>query len=46
MMCRRLPAIVPLFGLLMLNIAREACRRLNKTEDFMLHYALEGKPGR
>lgn len=35
-----------LFGMLMMNIAREACRRLNKTEDIMLHYALKGKPGR
>ena len=35
-----------LFGLLILNIAREACRRLNQTEEVMLHYALEGKPGR
>jgi len=35
-----------LFGMLVLNIAREACRRLNKTEDIMLHYALKGKPGR
>ena len=35
-----------LFGMLMMNIAREACRRLNKTEDIMLHYALDGKPGR
>jgi CRP/FNR family cyclic AMP-dependent transcriptional regulator len=28
-----------LFGLLILNIAREACRRLNKTDQIMLHYA-------
>ena len=35
-----------LFGMLMMNIAREACRRLNQTEDIMLHYALNGKPGR
>lgn len=35
-----------LFGMLVLNIAREACRRLNKAEDTMLHYALNGKPGR
>jgi CRP-like cAMP-binding protein len=35
-----------LFGLLILNIAREACRRLNRTEEVMLHYALEGKPGK
>lgn len=34
-----------LFGMLMMNIAREACRRLNKAEDIMLHYALDGKPG-
>ncbi|MDZ8117940.1 cyclic nucleotide-binding domain-containing protein [Pontiella agarivorans] len=32
-----------LFGMLMMNIAREACRRLNRTEEVMLHYALEGK---
>lgn len=31
-----------LFGMLMMNIAREACRRLNKTEETMLHYALKG----
>lgn len=35
-----------LFGMLMMNIAREACRRLSKTEDIMLHYALEAKPGK
>ena len=35
-----------LFGMLMMNIAREACRRLNRTEEIMLHYALEGKPGK
>jgi CRP-like cAMP-binding protein len=35
-----------IFGMLMMNIAREACRRLSKTEDIMLHYALAGKPGR
>lgn len=29
-----------LFGLLILNIAREACRRLSQTEEVMLHYAL------
>jgi len=28
-----------LFGILMLNIAREACRRLHKTDEIMLHYA-------
>lgn len=32
-----------LFGMLMLNIAREACRRLNKTENLMLHYATQKK---
>jgi CRP-like cAMP-binding protein len=35
-----------LFGMLMMNIAREACRRLGKTEDAMLHYALDEKSGR
>ena len=35
-----------LFGILMMNIAREACRRLNKTEEIMLHYAVTGKPGK
>jgi CRP-like cAMP-binding protein len=30
-----------LFGLLMLNIAREACRRLKRAENTMLHYALD-----
>ena len=29
----------PLFGLLILNIAREACRRLQKTDEILLHYA-------
>lgn len=33
-----------LFGILMLNIAREACRRLKKTENTMLHYALKARP--
>lgn len=33
----------PLFGMLMLNIAREACRRLNKTENLMLHYTTRKK---
>jgi len=28
-----------LFGLLVLNIAREACRRLHKADEIMLHYA-------
>jgi len=27
-----------LFGVLMLNIAREACRRLHKTDEILLHY--------
>ncbi len=35
-----------LFGMLMMNIAREACRRLDKTEDIMLRYALSGKTGK
>lgn len=35
-----------LFGMLILNIAREACRRLKKTENTMLHYVLEEKPER
>jgi CRP-like cAMP-binding protein len=35
-----------LFGMLMMNIAREACRRLSRTEEVMLHYALEGKNGK
>lgn len=34
-----------LFGILMMNIAREACRRLKKTENTMLHYALRDKSG-
>ena len=34
-----------LFGWLVLNIAREACRRLNTTEDTMLHYALDRTHG-
>jgi CRP/FNR family transcriptional regulator, cyclic AMP receptor protein len=28
-----------LFGILILNIAREACRRLHKTDEILLHYA-------
>ena len=28
-----------LFGILILNIAREACRRLYKTDQILLHYA-------
>jgi CRP-like cAMP-binding protein len=35
-----------LFGMLILNIAREACRRLSKAEDTMLHYALDERHGR
>jgi len=31
-----------LFGKLILNIAREACRRLHKTDEIILHYFLEG----
>jgi len=27
-----------LFGMLILNIAREACRRLNRTDEVLLHY--------
>jgi len=27
------------FGLLILNIAREACRRLHRTDEILLHYA-------
>ncbi len=30
-----------LFGMLVLNIAREACRRLHKTDELMLHYFME-----
>ena len=33
------------FGMLMMNIAREACRRLIRTEETMLHYALEKTDG-
>lgn len=29
-----------LFSILILNIAREACRRLHKTDEIMLHYFL------
>ena len=35
-----------LFGLLVLNIAREACRRLSQTEEVMLHYAMDRGRGR
>lgn len=31
----------PLFGLLILNIARETCRRLNMTDEILLHYFLD-----
>ncbi len=30
-----------LFGILILNIAREACRRLNQTDETLLHYFSE-----
>jgi CRP/FNR family transcriptional regulator, cyclic AMP receptor protein len=33
-----------LFGLLVLNIAREACRRLHKTDQILLHYAAVHRP--
>ena len=36
-------ADIQLFGMLVLNNAREACRRLSKTEDLMLHYATQKK---
>jgi len=29
-----------LFSILILNIAREACRRLHKTDEILLHYVL------
>ena len=32
-----------LFGILILNIAREACRRLYKTDQILLHYAQSKK---
>ena len=35
----------PLFGLLILNVAREACRRLDKTDEIMLHYASQTSRG-
>lgn len=34
----------PLFGLLMFNIAREACRRLHRTDQILLHYAAVHHP--
>ena len=30
-----------LFGILILNIAREVCRRLHSTDDILLHYLLK-----
>jgi CRP-like cAMP-binding protein len=30
-----------LFSMLILNIAREACRRLHKTDEILLHYVLK-----
>jgi len=37
----------PLFGMLMFNLAREACRRLHRTDEVLLHYATRknGGPG-
>ncbi|MFH1996895.1 MAG: cyclic nucleotide-binding domain-containing protein [Candidatus Omnitrophota bacterium] len=32
-----------LFGLILLNIAREACRRLHHADETFLHYALMGR---
>jgi len=32
-----------LFGLLILNIAREACRRLHSADETLLHYVLKNK---
>lgn len=32
-----------LFGILILNIAREVCRRLHASDDILLHYLLEKK---
>jgi CRP/FNR family cyclic AMP-dependent transcriptional regulator len=32
-----------LYSLLILNIAREACRRLYQTDRILLHYVLDGK---
>jgi CRP-like cAMP-binding protein len=29
-----------LFSILILNIAREACRRLHKTDEILMHYVL------
>ncbi len=30
-----------LFSILVLNIAREACRRLHKTDEILMHYVLK-----
>ena len=32
-----------LYSMLIMNIAREACRRLNKTDEVLLHYTLKKK---
>ncbi len=34
-----------LFGMLILNIAREACRRLHQTDEILLHYVLRNNRG-
>ena len=34
---------VSLFSKIVLNIARESCRRLIKTDDILLHYVLKEK---
>ncbi len=36
-------ADLELYSLLILNIAREACRRLYQTDHILLHYVLDGK---
>jgi len=36
-------ADLELYSLLILNIAREACRRLYQTDRILLHYVLDGK---
>ena len=35
---------VTLFSVLILNIAREACRRLSRTDQILLHYVLDETP--
>ena len=35
-----------IFGMVVLNIAREACRRLYHTDEILLHYALSRNGGR